>query len=205
MDPSQLAENRGFFQSAGIYIQTRDDWGPLARYLASTFRPTPAATAVAASVASASGPLIFLSYASEDALTVDRLRETLERHGLRVWLDKQNLRNGQNWRYQIERVIDAVDYFVFVQSEHMEHRGQLRGVYNAELKKAIEHQNDLPHGVVFILHVTLGECQPRPEPELANLHHTNIDSESGMDRLADDICAIHRGTRSLGSTPDGVA
>jgi hypothetical protein len=192
-DTNAFGENRRFFESVGIYIQPSDDWNSLAKDLAATFRSQTAGKTndspapVAAS--EAGRPLVFLSYASEDAEKVDLLKSGLQHRGVSVWLDKQNLRSGQNWLQQIERIIGAVDYFIFVQSPNMDRRDRegADGIYNLELKKAILRQETKPFGAVFLLHVTMGSCQNRPEPELSALHRISIDADGDVAKLAQDI------------------
>ena len=183
-------ENKGFFESAGIYIQA-GDWRALARELATRYREDPAREAAPAGPQRASEgdgrrPLVFLSYASEDAETVSGLRTTLEDRGISVWQDSQNLRGGQNWEARIAEFIKRVDYFVFVQTENMDHREDRRedGVYNRELQLALKRAEDKPYGAVFVIHATVGERHARPEPELASIHRLRLDSAQGVDALA---------------------
>ncbi len=144
-------ENRGFFESVGIYIQARDDWDSLAKYLSATYQPQEVKSTVSVvnRVVTDGGParpLVFLSYASEDTQAIDAIRMKLASRGISVWQDKQNLRVGQNWTHQIERIIGSVDYFIFVQSENMDRRDRSGddGVYNWELKEALARQKKRP-------------------------------------------------------------
>lgn len=188
-------DNKGFFESAGIYIQA-GDWAELAADLASRYaakseqrRAPTAAPAASRPVLAGRPPLVFLSYASEDLPIVTGLREGLESHGISVWQDKQDLRAGQNWEAQIAEFIKRVDYFVFLQTEQMDRRDAGGGgVYNGELKMALKHAHDrLPENAVFVLHVTIGACQPRPERALADLHRFRLDVDGGVDALAGHI------------------
>ena len=196
------AENKGFFESAGIYIQARD-WNVLARELAARIQPAATAQAAAAAAAEGGGdlgrPLVFLSYATEDADRVVSLRKELQNRNISVWLDRQNLRAGQNWEAQIARIIKSVDYFVFVQTEKMDERDQHRqvGVYNRELKMALERLKDLPYATEFLFHVTIGACRERPEPELSPLQRISIDVDDGASRLALAINKSYKEMRPL--------
>jgi len=205
-DAAVAQEHKAFFESVGIYIQARDDWNSLAKHLAASFQAsaTPAAAVVRPGAPAdvvpqpGSGPLVFLSYASEDGARVDALRVALERRGVSVWEDKQNLRIGQNWAHQIERIIGSIDYFVFVQTENMDQRDRSGkdGVYNWELKEALARQRKRPFGAVFVLHVTAGACAERPEKELADLHRMSIDTEAGIDHVAEHVRRTYHATRA---------
>jgi|KBSSwiStaDraftv2_1062776.scaffolds.fasta_scaffold34810_2 hypothetical protein len=195
---SDTREHQAFFKSAGIYIQA-GDWSALARELAARYRedfaPAPAPpTPVSPIVGSGHiRPLVFLSYASEDSDSVNRLRRSLEERGVAVWQDSTNLRAGQNWKTKIEEYIQRVDYFVFVQTENMDRRDRGRddGVYNHELKLAIDRAQYKRDDVVFLIHVTLGHCEPRSE--LTKLHRIAVDTDQGVATLASHILESFHG------------
>ncbi|HEY1303302.1 MAG TPA: toll/interleukin-1 receptor domain-containing protein [Vicinamibacterales bacterium] len=191
-DMSDTKENQAFFKSAGIYIQA-GDWNALARELATRYREESVSETLSSQPlppivgTTQRRPLVFLSYASDDADTVNRLRKGLEERGVAVWQDSTNLRAGQNWKNKIEEYIRRVDYFVFVQTENMDRRDDRRddGVYNHELKLAIDRAQYKRDDVVFIVHVTVGHCEPRSE--LAKLHRIAIDTDEGIVALASHI------------------
>lgn len=200
------SEHKGFFESQGIYIQARD-WNAMAKELAARIQLAPRSAPAGVSLPASQGgaleaagvqvtgrPLVFMSYASEDVDRVSALRDVLQRRGITVWHDKQNLRAGQNWDDQIARIIGAADYVVFVQTDRMDNRDRQRqrGVYNRELSRAIERMTDLPFGTTFLIHVTLGECQSRPEPELNRVHRIAVDTEAGIEQLARAILDSYR-------------
>jgi hypothetical protein len=198
------SEQTGFFESVGIYIQSRD-WNAMAKGLAARIHNTTSSSKAASATPSATDggqgtgrPLVFLSYASEDIDRISALRDLLQHRGISVWQDKQNLRAGQNWMDQIEHVIAKVDYFVFVQTDKMDARP---GVYNRELKRALARVEDLEHGLSFLFHVTMGACQPRPEPTLKSLHHIAVDTDAGGEKLADDILASYQEKISRAKAP----
>ena len=202
-----LQEHKGFFESEGIYIQA-GDWNALAADLAARVREQEPASApgTAAPLAPQAGgaavgrPLVFLSYASEDVDRVDWMRAELQKRGVFVWQDRQNLRAGQNWDLQIARVIKDCDYFVFVQTDTTDARDLALkdGVYNRELKRAIQRVDDRPYGTVFLLHVTIGTCRSRPEPELGETNRIAVDPASGRgcDKLACEILEAYTSARA---------
>lgn len=202
-EDGSLTENKGFFESAGIYIEP-GDWNALAKELRArvVVAPRPPASAAAQGGGQPAGrrsaPLVFLSYASEDVQLVNTLREGLVARGVTVWQDKRNLRAGQRWMDQIAQVIGRVDYFVFVQTEQMDRRDQQRkkGVYHRELALALDCMKDKRYGETFLLHVTVGHCLPRPEPQMLDIHRIAVDDEPGLDRLAADILASFGGVGS---------
>jgi hypothetical protein len=184
-------EDRTFFESVGIYIETGANWADLAESLARA-APSSGPLAPRTSLGKSRAPLVFLSYASEDVVRVGELRDALARRGIDVWHDRRNLRGGRSWEQQIKRIVSKVDYFVFIQSPAMDRRddSRLDGVYNAELNEAIGRLRNRPYGSVFIFHATVGRCKRRLEPQLQGMHRNKIDTDSDIENLINDIlCA----------------
>lgn len=138
---------------------------------------------------SINGPLIFLSYASEDCDTVERLADQLETRGLTVWQDKQNLRAGDDWDRVLINVIEKkVDYFVVVQTPTMMSR--IKGVFNEEIDVAIKQQKSMGEGsdglqFRFMIPVKVGKC--KSFSKLKGWHDIDVSTGAGIDRLAGDI------------------
>jgi hypothetical protein len=55
---------------------------------------------------------IFWAHASEDTDTVEQLYNRLKRVGYKPWMDKMDLKAGQNWRQIIPGVIKNSDIFI---------------------------------------------------------------------------------------------
>ncbi len=60
---------------------------------------------------------VFISYSRRDQDFVDRLSDDLKAHGLTVWLDRIDLRVGDQLHQSIERGIDGSRFFALVLSE----------------------------------------------------------------------------------------
>jgi hypothetical protein len=60
-------------------------------------------------------PKVFLSYASADSESVDRLVDKLRVQGLDVWTDRE-IAPGQDWLSEIETALDKCSLFVLVMS-----------------------------------------------------------------------------------------
>ena len=59
---------------------------------------------------------IFLSYSRRDATEVDAIARQLELGGYRVWLDRQGIRGGEQWRKSIVAAIEGAQVFVLLLS-----------------------------------------------------------------------------------------
>ena len=60
---------------------------------------------------------IFISYSRQNTSFVDKLIEELEKRGLNVWVDRENIRGGTAWRAEISNAIRRSDTFIIVLSE----------------------------------------------------------------------------------------
>ena len=60
---------------------------------------------------------VFISYAHNDIEYVSELHSRLDKHGFKVWRDKQELDQRAGWWNQIEEAIMSSDNFVFVISK----------------------------------------------------------------------------------------
>ena len=60
---------------------------------------------------------IFISYSRRDTATVDKIVERLEKAGIDVWIDREGIHAGRQWRIQIVEAIDTAKAFVLNVSE----------------------------------------------------------------------------------------
>jgi hypothetical protein len=136
----------------------------------------------------ATAPVAFLSYASEDRDIVEQLSQALKVGGVAVWLDRQNLRGGDNWERVINHVIEKqVNYFVPVQGKGMM---RLKGVFYDEIELALAQQKRTRPGFKFVIPVHT-ESRFRLE-RLDELKFNSIsigDLEGGAKELVDAIVA----------------
>jgi len=59
---------------------------------------------------------IFISYSRRDKETVDHIVEAMGNTGLDVWIDREDIKAGNQWRVQIVEAIDTCDAFVLMLS-----------------------------------------------------------------------------------------
>ncbi len=78
----------------------------------------------------------FISYVREDATAVSRLADELTAYGARVWLDRNDLQPGQNWKESIRRSIMSGSHFIWCNSGASVSKS--RSYANEELNLAIE-------------------------------------------------------------------
>lgn len=61
-------------------------------------------------------PEIFVSYSRRDAAVVDELRGRLEAAGYDVWIDREDIQGGDQWRRAIVNAVEQCDTFIIILS-----------------------------------------------------------------------------------------
>ncbi len=96
---------------------------------------------------------VFLSYAHEDAVAVQRLAETLRAANIEVWFDQSELVGGDLWDQKIRAQIKACALFVPVISAATQARRE--GYFRVEWKLAAQRTRALADGTPFLLPVAI--------------------------------------------------
>ena len=124
---------------------------------------------------------VFISYAREDLEIAKRLRDDLEKAGIKTWLDKEDLLPGQNWRDVILREIRESRYFIAMLSSKALSR---EGFVHKELKTALDFIDHLPADRIFIIPVRTDECMPADE-KLKYIHWADLfpSYEDGLKKI----------------------
>ncbi|MEM7311436.1 MAG: TIR domain-containing protein [Planctomycetota bacterium] len=112
-------------------------------------------------------PKVFISYAKENKEAAARLRDDLDRAGAAPWIDTEDMRAGEQWEPEIQRVIrEWCDFFVALISSDSVNK---TGYVQREIKTALGQLNERPPGQVFVIPVKLDECEPKDQ-ELSEIH-----------------------------------
>jgi TIR domain/YcxB-like protein len=124
---------------------------------------------------------LFLSYAREDASSALRLFDDLRRAGMEVWLDKEYLLAGQNWKAAIKEAIRGSRFFVALLSNNSVSK---KGYVQNELKHALEILDEYPETTIFIIPIRIDNCNPTSE-RLKELHWIDMfdDWDEGLVKI----------------------
>jgi hypothetical protein len=132
---------------------------------------------------------VFLSYASEDLAAVKALRERLEREaGVRVWLDRDSLRGGDQWERQIADALRGCAVCVPVVSASAK-SGGFRYV-RTEWKEAVRLKAGRPADQAFIIPLVIDDTRPDDpalDPELRALNWRRLRDEEDMRRFVAEV------------------
>jgi hypothetical protein len=122
------------------------------------FAEKPAATEVHASFVTQKPPAVFVSYASQDVQSVERLQNSLGNAGLDVWFDKGRLGSGDPWWPVIEQNIASCDVFVPVISANTNKRDE--GIFIREWNRALERLRDMDRATARLIHPVIIDDTP---------------------------------------------
>jgi hypothetical protein len=122
-------------------------------------------------------PLIFLSYAREDELTVARIYEKLRAAGFRPWMDVKDIPPGEEWRLAIESAIDrAASFLAFLSPRSVQKAGVLR----EEIEAARRRRSD-PKSPLKVIPIRLEPCET--PASVSDLQWVDLFDPDGWDRL----------------------
>ena len=125
-------------------------------------------------------PRIFLSYASEDRPTVEKIRQDLLLHEFQPWMDDGSLRPGEPWEKAIRKQIGEADFFLAILSRNSAAR---KGVYEEETELAYSLWQQKDPESIRLIPVRLDET--KLPAGLGRLHR--VDYPAGWPKLVTGI------------------
>jgi len=132
---------------------------------------------------------VFVSYVREDSADVDRLVRELAGYGVDVWLDRNEIEPGRNWRDAIRHAVQEGAFFLACFSAAFASRD--KGYMNEELALAIEEIRQRPRDRIWFIPVLLTESRVpdwpiRPGETLRDLQWVDLfhDWEVGVRQIA---------------------
>lgn len=99
---------------------------------------------------------VFVSYVRENQMCIERLCYSLRSHGLKVWLDRDEIPLGRRWRAAIRQAIQQGSYFLACFSK--EYSTRHRTYMNEELTIAIDELRKRPYETSWFIPVRLSDC-----------------------------------------------
>ena len=155
---------------------------------------------------------VFVSYVREDARQVNRLIKELDKQGVHVWLDSNDLAPGEPWPDAIRRAIKNGMFFIACFSAEFQSRS--RTYMNEELNLAIGEMRLRPLDAKWFIPVKLSPCEIpdreiRPGQMLSDIQWVDLHSgwKRGMERIMRAMSpgietgVKHRKTNSRGKKP----
>lgn len=131
------------------------------------------------------GPIVFISYASEDYDSAENVRRLLHDNGLRPWLDKPELKVGDQYNAVIKDRIEASHYFVILHSLALIKKTD--SYVNVEIALALKRGERVRQPCNYIFPVLLDE-----QPMLPVFNGTHFLRLSGSKAETDLVGAIQK-------------
>jgi hypothetical protein len=146
---------------------------------------------------------VFLSYASEDRPVVEALRQELERAGVDVWFDRDQLEAGDDFERKIRRNINHCSLFVPILSRHT--LTSRRRFFRIEWDQAEKLAVQVKPSMRFIVPLAVDDVPPTDEglPEaFRRLHWHRLQNAAIPPDLVTLLKELFRDyQRSLAETP----
>ena len=132
----------------------------------------------------ANEPEVFICHASEDKDYAAALYEKLKHAGIRPWLDRENLRGGDEWDRKIRDTIKKVDYFAVLQTKELANK--TIGYVNREINIALDRREEFQRGTTrFVIPVKIEPCPLRED--LKRLQTIDLIDKANIKTLIDTI------------------
>ena len=135
----------------------------------------------------------FLCYAHEDYAAVRSLYKRLVKDDVDVWFDKENLRAGSNWEYEIRKAVRESNVVIVCLSKNF----SMGGFRKTEVQIALEEAVLKPKEEIFIIPVRLEECDT-PD-QLRMWHWVDLFRRGGYYRLVSSLNARAKSLEELKS------
>ncbi len=137
---------------------------------------------------------VFISYVRENRERVDQLVAALRQAGVLVWIDRENIDPGQNWRIAIKRAIKEGAFFLACFSREYAQRDST--YMNEELAVAIDELRVRPFDRAWLIPIRLDTTTIPSRPidttgTLADLQWVDLSSQWDV-AVARLIDVIHR-------------
>ena len=166
------------------------------------FADKPAGAEVHASLVSSKAPAVFVSYASQDFASVERLHSSLGNAGLDVWFDKGRLGSGDPWWPVIEQNIASCDVFVPVISANTNRRDE--GIFIREWNRALERLRDMDRATARLIHPVIIDDTPESAVSFSGFrefHYTRAAGGEPMPEFVKTLTDIVRERRLKAAAP----
>ena len=149
-------------------------------------------------------PIAFLCHENRDKPYAETLAEQLTERGIAIWLDKQNLRGGDNWPLLIPHVVEKqTNYVIVLQSPRM--RDKPESYFFEEIDRALERQRRFDWDVRFVIPTIIEHHPDLPLKRLTGLNFIDLTVDGSIDALATAIHDDWRARRTRSQQPSPLS
>lgn len=140
---------------------------------------------------------VFVSYVREDFKIIDKLKNELEAKGITVWLDRDQIRAGEQWQAAIRKAIREGAFFIACFSDSYGRKA--KSYMNAELGIAVEELRLRQPDRIWLIPVRLSDCKVpeytiREGISLRDFHYIDLfeNWDLAVQKIIDVITANHK-------------
>ncbi len=141
---------------------------------------------------------VFVSYAMEDRVAADAIKQALEAAGINVFIDRDDLLAGDAFESQLEKEIQECSLFMPLISRHTVQRRQ--AYFRLEWNLAFERSSRMDLSVPFIVPVAIDDTSPS-EPglpgQLRQLHWLRLPDGRPSSELIETVGSLLRRLRQM--------
>jgi hypothetical protein len=99
---------------------------------------------------------IFISYATEDVKTAEKLFDFLSIRGYEPWMDKKKVLPGQAWDTEIKTALKKANFVIILLSQTSVSK---RGYIQREFKLALTHMEDKLETDIYLIPLKIDDCE----------------------------------------------
>jgi hypothetical protein len=99
----------------------------------------------------------FISYVRENKDVIDRLATNLRALGVKVWLDRDDIVPGMDWKLAIRKAIQDGVFFIACFSKELNERSE--AFMHGELRLAIDRLRNMPKDRVWFIPIIVNETE----------------------------------------------
>lgn len=125
---------------------------------------------------------VFISHAKEDYKAAEQLYYHLLNNGYSPWLDKKQIKAGENWDYAINKALRESTFIILLLSSISINK---RGYIQKEFNLAIEYSKNMLIDDVYIIPILLDDC--KIPDHLNKFQWVAINSENAMEGILDSL------------------
>jgi hypothetical protein len=125
---------------------------------------------------------IFVSYSRHDLEVVDCIVGKIENAGMRVWIDRDDIKAGKTWRAQIVQAIDTCDAFVLMLSSN--------SAVSDNVRKEIDLAQDSGRAVFILRLDSVIKLPPEMRYQLVGLQYIDFQkfgADDAVNQLLDTL------------------
>ena len=148
---------------------------------------------------------VFVSYASQDAVSARRIADALRQGGIEVWLDQSELRGGEAWDASIRRQIKTCRLFLALISTNTQAReeGYFRREWNLAVSRTLDMAEDTPFLLPVVIDAT-GDTEARVPEKFREVQWTRLpggETPAGFVERVRGLTAVRAAAASPASAP----